>query len=445
MKISVIGTGYVGLVTGVCLAEKGHHVICVDVDQEKVDKINQAVPPIYEKGLEELLQKNINVSLKATTDLHTSIIETEISLISVGTPFHNNEIDLAYIKEVAHQIGRALKNKPTYHLVVVKSTVVPGTTDEVVLPILEKTSGKKAGAEFGVGMNPEFLTEGQAVADFLNPDRLVLGANDERSMQLLEEVYTTFDNIPTMKTNNKTAEMIKYTSNAMLATQISFANEIANLCAALGGVDVVDVMKGVHLSQYLRPAVQDGSRIQAPISAFLEAGCGFGGSCLPKDVKALIARGEKAGVPMPLLSAVMETNRHQPGQVVRLLRKHFASLRDVRVTILGLSFKSDTDDMRESPAIPVIKELLARGTILKAYDPVANYEARKLFPGRQLTLCDTLEEAVTSVDAIVLITRWEEFGNIPELLTHLDPQPLFIDGRRMVDKHSVARYEGIGL
>jgi len=248
-----------------------------------------------------------------------------------------------------------------------------------------------------------------------------------------------------MKTNCKTAEMIKYASNAMLATQISFANEIANLCSALGGVDIVDVRKGVHLSNYLRSTARDGSRVQAPLSSFLEAGCGFGGSCLPKDVNALIAHGEKAGSAMPLLSAVIETNRHQPGKVIRLLKKHFPSLKDVRIAILGLSFKPDTDDMRESPAIPIVKELLAQDARLKGYDPAANHEARKLFPSHQLILCETLEEAIANVDAVVLVTRWEQFRDVPERIARLNPEAVFVDGRRMLDKHRFAHYEGIGL
>jgi len=445
MKVSIIGTGYVGLVTGACLAEKGHQIFCVDKDPQKVEKINRGISPIFEEGLEEILKKNIDKRLQATTDLPGAILDSEITLIAVGTPFDGKRIDLSQVKEVSAQIGSALMGKAGYHAVVVKSTVVPGTTDGVILPILEEASGKKAGAGFGVGMNPEFLTEGQAVADFMTPDRIVLGANGEKCMLALEQLYRAFDGIPKMKTNCRTAEMIKYASNAMLATQISFANEIANLCSALGGVDIVDVMKGVHLSNYLRPAARDGSRIQAPISSFLEAGCGFGGSCLPKDVNALIAHGENAGSAMPLLRAVIETNRHQPGEVIRLLKKHFPSLKDVRVAILGLSFKPDTDDMRESPAIPIVKELLAQNARLKGYDPAAHHEARKLFPSNQLILCETIEEALAGVDAVVLVTRWEQFHDVPERIARSNPEAVFVDGRRMLDKHRFARYEGIGL
>lgn len=326
MKVSIIGAGYVGLVTGVCLAEKGHQVVCVDVNQERVEKINQAISPIYERGLEGLLKKNIKVNLEATTNLYKSIVETEISLIAVGTPFVNNEIDLTYIKEVSHQIGQALKEKSTYHLVVIKSTVVPGTTDTVVLPILEKASGKKAGIHFGVAMNPEFLREGEAIQDFMFPDRIILGGMDEKSIEILGKLYCSFDRVDTLRTNNKTAEMIKYTSNSLLATMISFSNEIGNLCASIGDIDVVDVMKGVHLDKRLSPIMPDGKRVVPSFTAYLEAGCGFGGSCFPKDVKALIAHGKKFGSQMRLLDAVIQINEQQPGQILLILKKHFPVL-----------------------------------------------------------------------------------------------------------------------
>ena len=445
MKVSVVGTGYVGLVTGVCLAEKGHQVICVDVDKEKVDKINQAIPPIYERGLEELLKKNIGGNLHATTDLHSSVIETEISLIAVGTPFDGSEIDLTYIKEVSYQIGKSLKQKNTYHLVVVKSTVVPGTTDGVVLPLLEEASGKRAGDDFGVGMNPEFLREGDAIQDFLFPDRIVLGGNDEKSIEVLGKLYSIFDGVDKLKTNNKTAEMIKYTSNALLATMISFSNEIGNLCAAIGNIDVVDVLRGIHLDKRLSPILPDGARIVPSFTTYLEAGCGFGGSCFPKDVKALIAHGKKFGRSMRLLDAVIQVNEQQTKQVLSLLKRHFPSLKGIRIAVLGLAFKPGTNDLRESPAIPIINDLLAQRAVIKAYDPVAKHEAQQLFGGRNIVFCDDLAQTIEEVQAIVLLTRWEEFKIIPELLKHRDSQPLVIDGRRMLDKHSIARYEGIGL
>lgn len=444
MQVSIIGTGYVGLVSGVCFAEKGHQVLCVDVDPAKVDKINQGISPIYERGLDELLDRNLHVRVKATTDLHRAVLETDISMLAVGTPFDGREIDLTYIKQAARQIGEALKEKSTYHLVVVKSTVVPGTTDSVVLPILEAASGKKAGVDFGVGMNPEFLTEGEAVNDFMFPDRIVLGGIDEQSIDCLDRLYTGFDGVERIRTNNTTAETIKYASNSLQAMLISFSNEIGNLCAAVGNTDVVDVMRGVHTCRYLTTVLPNGDRVVAPIVSFLAAGCGFGGSCFPKDVKALIAFGEKYGKSMPLLDAVIQINEQQPHQILSLLQKHFPSLEGVRVAILGLSFRPDTNDMRESPAIPIINDLLAHKAVILAYDPVANHEAQKILNSQNIQFCDSLEQAIADVEAVVLVTRWAEFQVVPELLTHLDPQPLFVDGRRMLDKHRIAKYEGIG-
>jgi len=445
MKVSIIGTGYVGLVTGVCLAEKGHEVVCVDVDHEKIEKINQAIPTIHERGLEELLKRNAGVRLTGTADLEKAVIETDMTLIAVGTPFDGSEIDLTYIRNAARQIGKALQNKPDYHLVVVKSTVVPGTTDQVVLPLLEESSGKQAGLHFGVGMNPEFLTEGEAVQDFMNPDRIILGAMDERSLLLLERLYCGFEGVPVFRTNCKTAEMIKYTSNALLATMISFSNEIGNLCSTLGGVDSADVMRGLQLSRYLTVIQPDGSRLKPDINGFLWAGCGFGGSCLPKDVKALIAHGEKVGQPMSLLKAVIEINEEQPQQVLMRLKKHFDSLQGINIGVLGLAFRPGTDDMRESPAIPIVRELLSQGAVVKAYDPIAGRNANRVFGNGRFHVCDDLEKAITNVEAVVLVTSWDEFKSLPECLAHIDPQPLVIDGRRNLDKNSVARYEGIGL
>jgi UDPglucose 6-dehydrogenase len=445
MKVSVIGTGYVGLVSGVCLAEIGHDVVCVDVDAGKLAKILRGEPPIFEEGLPELLRKNLGRRFTATGDLRAAVLGSELSLIAVGTPFDGTRIDLSYVRAAAREIGEALRDKKGYHVVVVKSTVVPGTTDTEVKAVLEESSGKRAGEEFGLAMNPEFLTEGQAVRDFMAPDRIVLGAIDARAMEVLDALYAPFRHVPKIRTNPRTAEMVKYASNALLATAISFSNEIANLCAQLGEVDVVDVMEGVHASSYLSVTFPDGKRGKAPLTSFLGAGCGFGGSCLPKDVKALVAQGEGAGAPMPLLRAVLTVNEAQPAQVLRLLEKHFrGGVLGLRVGVLGLAFKPDTDDVRESPAIPVIRLLLAKSASVKAYDPVAVPEARKVL-GTGVTYVDTLEACVQKVDAVVLLTRWKQFESVPAMLAAQETPPLLLDGRRQLDKQAVPRYAGIGL
>ncbi|MEX0772374.1 MAG: UDP-glucose/GDP-mannose dehydrogenase family protein [Balneolales bacterium] len=445
MNISVIGSGYVGLVSGVCLAEKGHKVTCVDVDREKVNKINQGITPIYERGLSELLRRNLHGTFFASCDLQEAVMQSQLSLIAVGTPYIGEEIDLTSIKQVARDIGHALRGKDDFHAVVIKSTVVPGTTNDVVLPILEETSGKKAGVDFGVGMNPEFLREGAAISDFMGPDRIVLGATDNKTLHVMEEVYRVFDNVDVVKTNTKTAEMIKYTANSLLATLISFSNEIGNLCSRLGDIDVVDVMSGVHKDKRFSPLLADGERVTPGFVSYLAAGCGFGGSCFPKDVKALIAHGKKAGNSMALLDSVIHINEKQPREIITLLEKNFNGMKGVRVAILGMAFKPETDDMRESPAIPIIRHLLTEGAEIQAYDPVAEVEAEKLFGNHQIHYYQDVSQAISGVDAVVLLTSWEEFAQVPGMMKATNPQPLFIDGRRMLTKTSFTRYEGIGL
>ena len=317
MHVAVVGTGYVGLVTAVGLAELGHTVVCIDVDQGKVAALDRGDPPIFERGLEELLRRHLGVRLRATTDLAAAVRDSELTFICVGTPSREDgSIDVSFVQLAAEQIGDALAGTTRWHAVVVKSTVVPGTTDRIVTPALERASGRRAGVELGVGVNPEFLTEGQAVDDFLRPDRIVIGG-DGQTVAALRELFAGFQGVPIVETNAPTAEMIKYASNAMLATAISFSNEIANLGAEIGGIDAVEVMKGVHLSRYLTTPLGDGTSVTAPLSSFLEAGCGYGGSCLPKDVAALAARGREVGSRLRLLEAVAEVNDRQPGSARR--------------------------------------------------------------------------------------------------------------------------------
>ncbi len=284
MKISIIGAGYVGLVTGLVFAEKGHEVVCVDYLADKVKKINEGKCPVHESGLDDLLKKNIGKRFSASTDLRKAVLESEISFICVGTPNKNGNVDLSFLESAARDVGAALKDKKEYHAVVVKSTVLPGTTEEVILPKLIESSGKKVG-EFGIAMNPEFLAEGSAVKDALEPGRIVIGSLDVKTRSLLEKLYYGF-NAPKVHTNIKTAEMIKYASNSLLANLISFSNEIANISELKGGIDVKEVMEAVHLDKRLTPRI-NGEIIKPGILSFLMAGCGFGGSCFPKDVEAL--------------------------------------------------------------------------------------------------------------------------------------------------------------
>lgn len=442
MRVSIVGTGYVGLVTGACLAARGHDVTCVDVDSRKVDMINAGHAPIYEEGLPELLRNTVGRSLCATSNLKEAVGGSEVTFIAVGTPAAEGRIDLRFVEKAATEIGEALRHKQEYHAVVVKSTVIPGTTDTLVRRCVEFGAGKRGGAEFGLGMNPEFLTEGTAVRDFMHPDRIVLGGIDDRTHELLERLYADFTEAPRVVTNNRAAEMIKYASNVTLATMISLANELARLCSAVGGIDVRDVLRGVHQSFYFTHRLPSGEQVTAAIASFLEAGCGFGGSCLPKDVLALIAQGADYQLGMPLLRSVLEVNRGQPMEMMRLISKHYSSLHDLPVSVLGLAFKPDTDDVRESPAFPLVHLLKQAGARVTAYDPVARPTDHEALSG--VVLATSLASALQDAEIIVLMTRWHEFQEIEQMVAGAAKPPLVVDGRRVLHPQAFARYEGIG-
>jgi UDPglucose 6-dehydrogenase/GDP-mannose 6-dehydrogenase len=438
MRVAIVGLGYVGLVTGACLAEKGQLVTGIDLDEERVRMVTAGQTPIFEEGLEELLKRNVGERLDATSDLAAAVEGSDVTMIAVGTPFDGTHIDLGAVRAAARSVGEAIRGRDDYPVIVMKSTVVPGTTRDVVTPILEEAAGAKAGVAFGVATNPEFLTEGRAVQDFMYPDRLVFGADDERTAGVLQQLYEGFPDVPRVQTTVTAAETIKYASNALLATMISFSNEFADLCSAVGDVDVVEVMHGLHTSAYLTVGGK-----QAPITSFLEAGCGFGGSCLPKDVRALVAHGAEQDVSMPVLDAVLEVNAGRPDEMIAILRRHIPSLVDARITVLGLAFKPDTDDVRESPAVPIIERLLAAGASVRAHDPVVRSLPEPLVD-TDVHLVTELESALEGADAVVLVTRWHQYGELPSALARLDPQPLLVDGRRVVDPERVARYDGIG-
>ena len=416
MKISIIGAGYVGLVTGTCFADLENTVTFVEIDQKKIDSISKGISPIYEPGLSELLQKN-KQNIKATTDIDSAIKNSEITFICVGTPSKKDgSIDLAFVKKATEQIGGILKNKG-WHLVVVKSTVVPGTTRDVVLPLLEKTSGKKAGKDFGLAMNPEFLREGNAIKDFVKPDRIVIGCDDKKSKKILEKLYESFDSTK-MFTGLSEAEMIKYASNAFLATKISFINEIGNVCKKLG-IDTYEVAEGMGLDKRIG-------------RAFLNSGVGWGGSCFPKDVKALIAKADEVGEKTKILEQVVKVNETQPMKMIELLKHHLSDLQGKEIGILGLTFKKDTDDIRESRAIPVIQKLLEEEAVVKAYDPMAADDIKDIFPS--IKVSDPSE--ILRSEAVLILTDWDEFKELDY------SGKLIIDGRR-VKEAKKGKYEGI--
>ena len=418
-RISIIGTGYVGAVTGICFAELGYSVIFIDIDQSVLDKIKSGKSPIYEPGLEELLQKNLD-HITVSRDYSSSIANTDLTFICVGTPSREDGMmDLKFIKSASRAIGFALKEKDDYHSVIVKSTVLPGTTEQIICPSIEKTSGKSPGIGFGIGMNPEFLREGEAVNDFFSPDRIILGINDQTTEEILLKIYFPIHSRK-VTTSIKVAEMIKYASNAFLATKISFANEIGNLCKKLE-IDSNDVFQAVGLDKRINPH-------------FFRTGIGFGGSCFPKDLRALESFAKFNGIEPQILNAVIKTNKNQPEKMIELLKRH-TKIRGSRIGILGLAFKPETDDVRESRAIPIIVTLIEKGAKIIAHDPMAMNNFRKIFPLIQYVKS---AEDVLKADAILIVTEWKEFENLNY------QNKIVIDGRGNIKARKEARiYEGV--
>ena len=426
MRVAVIGTGYVGLVTGACVAGIGHDVTCVDAMPERVDAVNQCRPLFHEPGLPELLKRVVGEGkLRATNDVVGSVKAAEITILAVGTPSREGDIDLSYIRAASESIGEGVRQANNYHVVVVKSTVVPGTTDTTVGAIVEKASGKKVG-EFGLCMNPEFLREGTAVPDFMDPDRIVIGQSDERAGQTLANIYDAFD-CPKIFTTLRNAEMTKYASNALLATLISYSNEIAAICEATPGTDVEQVMDGLHLDRRLNCTV-DGKRYAPSILSYLRAGCGFGGSCLPKDVTALKVHGKNRGVTPHMLEAVLAVNRSRPGALISMTEAAIGNLKGKKVAVLGLAFKPGTDDFRDSPALALIELLHKQGAEVRGYDPfISSLPTQN---GTNVLVCSSAAEALRGADAAVIASGLPELASLNwSSLAKEMRQAVLIDGR----------------
>ena len=447
MKISVMGTGYVGLVSGACLAERGHQVTCIDIRPEVVQEINAGRPPIHEIGLDKLLRSAHDKGmLSATTDAKTAILDSDVTLICVGTPTVDGRMDMSQIVAAAKEIGSALASKRGYHVVAVKSTVLPGTTEGPVKAAIESHSGKKVGDGWGLCMNPEFLREGRAVEDFRVPDRIVVGATDSMTAEVFLNVYADFT-CPKLVTTPRTAEMIKYVSNSLLATMISFSNEIGNMCSAVPGVDARLVWKGVHLDRRLTP-INGQVGGAAGVTEYLWHGLGFGGSCFPKDVAALRSFGRTVGEQTRMLDAVLDINADQPLRMVALLEKEL-SLAGKTVAVLGLAFKPGTDDLRESPALPLVAELRKKGAKVLVHDPIAMPHAKKRPEFRDVVFAEDWAEALRKSDACCLVTAWPEYRSIqPTNFQKLMTRALVIDGRGVFEPAAMAAagvvWRGVG-
>jgi len=428
MKIAIVGSGYVGLVTGTCFAEVGIEVVCVDIDSQKIENLRNGIVPIYEPGLEEMLIRNMKKGrLDFTTSLADAVVNTEVLFIAVGTPpGEDGSADLKHVIAVARECGRHMND---YMLVVTKSTVPVGTAAKVRAAIEEELRARGVTVEFDVASNPEFLKEGAAIEDFMKPDRIVVGLDSSRARDMINRLYKPFtlNGHPIITMDITSAEMTKYAANAMLATKISFMNDIANLCEIVGA-DVNMVRKGIGSDSRIGPK-------------FIYAGIGYGGSCFPKDIKALIKTASDYGYEMRVLKAVEEVNMDQKSILFRKILNYFnGDLAGKTIAVWGLSFKPQTDDMREAPSLDIIRNILNAGGQVKAYDPVSMKEARKVLDDSVIYAEDQYD-ALIDADCLALVTEWHEF-KFPNfrMIRKLLNKPVIFDGRNIYDKDEMARH-----
>lgn len=439
MKIAIVGSGYVGLVTGSCFADMGINVVCVDTDASKIDNLRNGIVPIYEPGLEDLVKKNVNAGrLSFSTSLKDVLPKVDVVFIAVGTPpDEDGSADLQYVLRVAREIG---KNINSYKLIVTKSTVPVGTSEKVRSTIKDCIKERNIDVDFDIASNPEFLKEGAAIKDVMSPDRVVVGIDNERSRKIMSKLYKPFlvSSDRMLFTDIPSAEMIKYASNAMLATRISFMNDIANLCD-LVGANVNMVRKGIG----------SDARIG---TKFLYPGCGYGGSCFPKDVKALIRTAQEHGYRMRVLEAVENVNERQKSLLFEKLKNHFNDdLNGKTVSVWGLAFKPETDDMREAPSLVLIDLMLKAGVRVKVYDPVAMKECKRIM-GNAVEYCEDIYDAAVGADAIMLVTEWKEFRmpNWSEIKKNMKSESniAIFDGRNIYDSEEIKnmgiKYYSIG-
>jgi UDPglucose 6-dehydrogenase/GDP-mannose 6-dehydrogenase len=438
VKVAVVGCGYVGLVTGVGLASVGHDVVGIEVDSERRESIAAGRLPFHEPGLREALDRQRADGRFEVADDPRRAAAADVVLLAVQTPPRDDgSIELEFLDSAARQVAEALAvdaGRP--RVVAVRSTVVPGTTDRVVRPIV---NGRAA-----IASNPEFLREGTALSDFLQPDRVVVGTDDDDGWELLGELYRPLD-APVIRTSPTTAELTKYTSNALLATLISFSNEIARICEALPGVDVEEVLGIVHKDRRLSPVVA-GQLVEPGILAFLKAGCGFGGSCLPKDLAALVAEQKAHGQAHPLLEAVLRVNDEQAAHVVELLANAIGELSGRSIAVLGIAFKGGTDDVRAAPGLRILDALLERGANAVVFDPLVQPSAVSGYVSRGVRTAASLDDAVEATDACVVTTNAPEFALLPDkLLARGDRTYVVVDGRRFLDRATFRdTYIGVG-
>ena len=426
MKLAVIGTGYVGLVSGICLASKGHQVTCFDINSATINKLDQGICHIYERGLDDLLSSskdNINFCV-LDDESEAELMNFDALLVAVGTPTIDGKSDLSQIASVGRMMGRLIKSSQKYISIIIKSTVLPGTTDTFFKDIVENESGKSVG-DFGLGMNPEFLREGNAIEDFQNPDRIVFGFEDKKTLNNLRLIYKPWD-CEKIEVNTRSAEMMKYVNNALLATLISTINEYSNIARAVENIDFEKVMRGVHLDNRWSPLDQQGRKVKPKILDYLIPGCGYGGSCFPKDVMAISSLAKDIGVSSSILSAVIDVNERQPEAILQILKKAVGNLDNKRILMLGLAFKPDTDDVRESISLKLLKILSGEVKNLIAHDPIAIHNATiELNESYAVNFSHNWKNEIEDSDVIIICTNWSEYLELFEMTDHLKGKVIF--------------------
>jgi UDPglucose 6-dehydrogenase len=437
---TILGLGYVGLTMALSMAERNLKTFGVDEDRKKMGLISSGRSPIFEPMVEELISKEIKAGMFVITDnIQDAMENSSITFVTVGTPsLPDGSIDVEPIKKATESIGKTLRKIVQYHLIVIRSTVIPGTTEKVIMPTLETKSGKKCGKDFGLCVNPEFLSEGSALEDMRKPSRIVIGEYDEKSGNMLETFYRRFylKDLPRLiRTSLTNAELIKYANNSFLATKISFINSIANLCEKISNADVEIVAEALALDPRIG-------------TLFLNAGLGWGGSCFPKDLRAITKFARSKRMNLPIIEAAMRVNELQPISAVTKARRALGELKGKRIAILGLAFKPRTDDIREAVSIKIITKLIKEGAKITAYDPIAMDNAQKIF-GKKISLAESARKCIAQADCAILVTEWDEFKNLnPEDFKAEMNKPILVDGRRIYDAKEFSKkldYYAIGL
>ena len=446
MKIGVVGAGYVGLTTGICLASLKHKISIFDVDEEKLEQIRKKNLPFFEKGLEEILEKVISTDyLIPQNDVNKLVNETDGCFICVGTPTKNNSIDLTQITNSVKAVAESIKdNQKKNYKIIIRSTIIPNTSKNVILPILNQELSKLG---FGLAVVPEFLREGNALDDFMNPDKIVIGSSDNDTKLFVKEIFSDFkDKCEFIETNLESSELIKYTNNAFFSMLISFSNEIANISEKIPGVDPYNILKALISDKRITSKINK-EKIIPSLESYLIPGCGFGGSCFPKDVQALLDYSNKNNVDTPLLKAILDINAERPNKMVLLAESILSTLKNKKVAILGLTFKPDTDDLRSSPALDAINILLKKDANVFAFDPILKSKPDMIKLPSGCNLCYNLEDALKNSDVAMVFTKWEEFKFLDsELLKQFMDKPIIIDGRGFLEKEKfdVGTYFKIG-